>query len=132
MSLFEGINDGKVCAGYVEGGKDSCQGDSGGPLVCPENGKAIVVGVVSYGSDPCGLPKEPGVYARTSRYLSWIKSKMEGYQQVETCQNPELVGDGYCDDVNNNAACNWDGGDCCNNDKSYWKKYCSECQCLNP
>ena len=34
------------------------------------------------------------------------------------------IGDDYCDDVNNNAACQYDGGDCCNNFKANWNFYC--------
>ena len=29
------------------------------------------------------------------------------------CTHPEYDSDGYCDDGNNNCACNWDGGDWC-------------------
>ena len=35
------------------------------------------------------------------------------------------IGDNYCDDQNNNAACQFDGGDCCNNSNSGWNNYCS-------
>ena len=31
----------------------------------------------------------------------------------ETCGAPSYVGDGNCDDNNNNARCGYDGGDCC-------------------
>ena len=31
----------------------------------------------------------------------------------ETCGAPSYVGDGNCDDNNNNAGCSYDGGDCC-------------------
>jgi len=41
------------------------------------------------------------------------------------------VGDNYCDDENNNAACQFDGGDCCNNSNQFWDWYCSECACLS-
>jgi len=48
------------------------------------------------------------------------------------CPVPEWVGDGWCDDQTNTAACNWDGGDCCNNTRRRWWKYCSDCLCLDP
>ena len=33
------------------------------------------------------------------------------------CGSPQWATDKYCDDENNNAGCNWDGGACCNNDQ---------------
>ena len=41
-------------------------------------------------------------------------------------------GDTYCDDENNNAGCDWDGGDCCNNDNPDWDDFCDECACKEP
>ena len=46
------------------------------------------------------------------------------------CEKPEWIGDTYCDDETNNAACNWDGGDCCNNNNPDWKEYCTICECI--
>ena len=45
------------------------------------------------------------------------------------CTNPGWVGDGYCDDVTNNMACNYDSGDCCLDPVN--TQYCSECQCID-
>ena len=43
-----------------------------------------------------------------------------------------FVGDDYCDDGNNNAGCNYDGGDCCPSTPppASWDVYCTACECL--
>lgn len=35
------------------------------------------------------------------------------------------IGDGWCDDKNNNAPCQFDGGDCCNNPNPMWNAFCT-------
>ena len=161
-----------ICAGYPGvGGKDACQGDSGGPFVCNDGGKAVIAGVVSWGNG-CALADYPGVYARTTYVLDWIKSQMVSslYLTFITCNeskkylilafqfeiiftqgssgtppgpttappptdgcgSPSWANDQWCDDENNNANCNWDGGACCNNDFTGWDTYCNTCECLDP
>jgi len=62
-----------VCAGEGSQGKpelkDACNGDSGGPLVFFDNGKAVQMGIVSWG---IGCGDKPGVYTRVDQYRSWI------------------------------------------------------------
>ena len=47
------------------------------------------------------------------------------------CEYPQYEGDTYCDDGNNNAGCNFDGGDCCpgSNPPELWDNYCTICEC---
>ena len=44
------------------------------------------------------------------------------------CENPGYHGDLMCDDVNNNEACFFDGGDCCGSNVN--TAACTECLCL--
>ena len=50
------------------------------------------------------------------------------YLLIKGCENPGWHADGYCDDVNNNEACFFDGGDCCGS--NVYTNYCTECLCL--
>jgi len=86
--LREKITDQMLCAGVNGGGKDSCQGDSGGPLFTSGSGNGETagqnyehIGVVSWGYG-CASASYPGVYARTSKQLSWIAKTTSG---ASTC-----------------------------------------------
>uniref|UniRef100_A0A6B2F6G6 Peptidase S1 domain-containing protein n=1 Tax=Bothriechis nubestris TaxID=1766655 RepID=A0A6B2F6G6_9SAUR len=63
-----------LCAGILEGGKDTCGGDSGGPLIC--NGQ--IQGILSVGGDPCALPHVPALYTKVFDYTEWIQSIIAG------------------------------------------------------
>lgn len=83
-SVYSGLTENMICAGYEAGGRDSCQGDSGGPLVV-FNGPAgpELVGVVSHGTG-CAKPRYYGVYTRVSRFEDWISNCIENPGRCET------------------------------------------------
>jgi len=120
------IDEVMICAGVDEGGIDSCQGDSGGPIVVVSGNQHIQVGVVSWGSG-CADANYPGVYARVSSSMDWIKfvtCKCWGDTDASfctgeipdagfECPSPNEPGDGTGDGCTYNAG--WvdsDGYDC--------------------
>ena len=49
------------------------------------------------------------------------------------CGSAQFVGDGNCDDDNNNCGCTWDGGDCCGSKGIKLQySYCKECARKDP
>ncbi|XP_030241453.1 venom protease [Drosophila navojoa] len=76
---FVQFSDKLICAGSST--VDACQGDSGGPLMLPQLDGSIyryyLLGIVSFGYE-CAKPGFPGVYTRTSSYMSWIQQTLAG------------------------------------------------------
>ncbi|XP_046701290.1 serine protease 27-like isoform X2 [Silurus meridionalis] len=67
------ITNNMICAGLVQGGKDTCQGDSGGPMVTKQGAVWVQVGITSWGVG-CANSNSPGVYTKVSQYQSWVSS----------------------------------------------------------
>ena len=52
--------------------------------------------------------------------------------EASKCAIQDLYQDGLCDDVNNNAGCYYDGGDCCGCPGEVKAGTCSRCLCFDP
>lgn len=72
MGANSPVHNTNVCTGPLTGGVSACSGDSGGPLV--QGGQ--LVGIVSWGTVPCGSVNAPSVYVRTSAFNAWIAGIM--------------------------------------------------------
>lgn len=78
---FSGYWDKLICAGEVDGGKDSCQGDSGGPMMLDDSGDWVLTGVVSWGRG-CGVSGSFGAYTEVGAFLAWIEERQTGLSLV--------------------------------------------------
>jgi secreted trypsin-like serine protease len=82
QSIGDPLTDTMICAGIKKGGRDSCYGDSGGPLIATVDGKAVQLGIVSWGEGPadaeikCGHEDVYGVYSRVASFKDWIATTM--------------------------------------------------------
>ena len=46
--------------------------------------------------------------------VTFVQNLLDNFMFIFlACGFEEWKGDDYCDDDNNNKACEWDGGDCC-------------------
>jgi secreted trypsin-like serine protease len=75
------VTDNMICT--YQPGKDTCQGDSGGSIDLLRSGRYYEIGVVSWGYG-CARENYPGVYAKVTKYLDWIRQTAQG----ETFCNP--------------------------------------------
>ncbi|XP_075216405.1 venom protease-like [Lycorma delicatula] len=77
-----------ICAGVLEGGKDTCSGDSGGPLFLPRKNDQLPcflqtqLGITSFGKH-CALKGFPGIYTRVLSYVPWIESTVWPEYQLD-------------------------------------------------
>ncbi|KAJ6224689.1 hypothetical protein RDWZM_003234 [Blomia tropicalis] len=67
----EKIFSNMLCAGYKDGGHDSCQGDSGSPLSLRDDGRVILIGLVSWA---CGINRYNNEIPLTERIVGGNRS----------------------------------------------------------
>merc|ERR1739848_906751 len=105
-----------------------------GDSVCDDNNNNK--GCKYDGGDCCPKTVKGGIVKKT--YCKECKCKdpkNQGPKPKNPYGAPDYVGDGVCDDNNNNKGCKYDGGDCCPKSVKggkVKKNYCKECKCKDP
>ena len=70
--------------------------------------------------------------ASTTGGTTWSSTTSANLTTTGGC-NSGWIGNNYCDDINNNMGCSYDGGDCCDSCGSVVNmQWCSVCACLDP
>ncbi|XP_029732912.1 phenoloxidase-activating factor 2 [Aedes albopictus] len=75
LGPFFNLHKSLICAGG-EAGVDTCKGDGGSPLACERNGVFVQGGIVAWGIG-CGGENVPAAYVSVSKFVDWIKEKMQ-------------------------------------------------------
>lgn len=69
------VDETNMCTGPLHSNTDTCGGDSGGPFIQVNAGGFLeLVGIVSWGPNPCGTG--PSVKVRMSAFNDWIAETM--------------------------------------------------------
>ncbi|XP_026826872.1 chymotrypsin-2-like [Ooceraea biroi] len=76
LTGYSPVHETNVCTGPLTGGISACSGDSGGPLIKRYGNKPVLAGVVSWGIIPCGTVGAPSVYAKVSKFNTWIEKNV--------------------------------------------------------
>lgn len=85
VPVSQATADGKEIAVDETLGRNACHGDSGGPAYKKNaNGKLVIVGVVSRGTNKIGNCDQTGVFTDVSGYLNWINSTAQALQATGT------------------------------------------------
>merc|ERR1711981_516975 len=85
------------------------------------------------GGDCCGKSGDKHQFSYCSKCKCEDPKKATKCPKKGKCGVPAYVGDGRCDDENNNCGCNWDNGDCCGKSADkYQFSYCKKCKCSDP
>ncbi len=92
----------------VAGFGGTCQGDSGGPITYIDNGKHIQIGVVSYGTDPCGTGYS--VFTEVAAYESWIDGIVTHGEEKEYVSGASPIDDSDENDSDDSSNENNDSG----------------------
>ncbi|XP_035698109.1 uncharacterized protein LOC118431102 isoform X2 [Branchiostoma floridae] len=122
----EDISQNMFCAGRASGGRDTCKGDSGGPFASYDNGRWVLLGIVSWG-DGCVLQGKYGVYTRVHRFREWIVTHIENPDPEEDGGNNSTI---PCNSAScqNNAQCiladDREDGYYCNCPSGFEGRYC--------
>ena len=122
-TLFSEITNQMLCAGFVQGGKDTCQGDSGGPLFVSSNlgSGSMQIGITSFGSG-CAQPENYGVYSRVSQFSSWISTQVCSASEVPAAPSLTLTVNGKNVTASYNAV----------NMATHYRLYYAPAQSLDP
>jgi secreted trypsin-like serine protease len=80
---MRGIEESMLCAGFIEGGKDTCEGDSGGPLIVFDSERRIwrQAGITSFGQATCATKNFYGVYTRLKLFKAFISETICSAEQ---------------------------------------------------
>lgn len=69
---FGYVSETQLCTGAINERLSACLGDSGSALTKGDGSSAIIIGIVSWGVEPCGASDAATVYTRVSVFTSWI------------------------------------------------------------